>query len=341
MESSELQSAVQLYMERASLSRTGVCKAIGGILSPAQLELWIRNKLAPQDLKVGLSLETVNAKLAAWLESQRVKDRIEARLSSLPDSVETPTLRRIQQGLATAKLLPTFFIADGGSGVGKTTAVQSFAADRHDTFVVTVSPTTAHLRECVAAIWKAIRCEYIGVVGTAEMSTRIIKKLEDTRSLLIFDEAQHLRFDALEEIRNIADLAHIGIALLGNEVVSNRMGMGERSPAFAQLRSRVGKRIQLTRSTTEDVIAVAEAYGVTGAAEQRALVEIASKDGALRAVSTILRKVIIEAEPGNISLDQIRAAWFELIGDLLQVPKASNSQVEPKKPAVARLGRAG
>jgi len=135
MESSELQSAVEGYMEIASLSRTGVCKAIGGLLSPAQFELWTRNELAPQDLKAGLSLETVNAKLAAWLESQRVKDRIEARLSALPECVETPTLLRIQQGLATAKLLPTFFIADGGSGVGKTTAIESFAADRHDTFI--------------------------------------------------------------------------------------------------------------------------------------------------------------------------------------------------------------
>ena len=118
------------------------------------------------------------------------------------------------------------------------------------------------------------------------------------------------------------------------------MGMDERTPAFAQLRSRVGKRMKLSKATAEDVITVAEAYGLTGGAEQRALIEIAGKDGALRSVSTVLRKVIIESDGETISLDQIKSAWCELTGDLLQVPRGS-TQTEPKKAAVVRVGRAG
>jgi DNA transposition AAA+ family ATPase len=138
--------------------------------------------------------------------------------------------------------------------------------------------------------------------------------MKGTGGLLIVDEAQHLNLPAIEAIRSIYDKAEIGLVLCGNESVYARLSGGSRAANFAQLFSRIGKRLRLTTPKEDDVTPLADAFGVTGKEELQALIEISKKPGALRLVAKILWLAVVMAN-GNkdtINLQYISAAWKEL-----------------------------
>ena len=72
-------------------------------------------------------------------------------------------------------------------------------------------------------------------------------RVNGVRGLLIVDEAQHLSLRALETLRALHDATGAGLALMGNAVVYARLTGGRRAAEFAQLFSRVGKRVRLTQ----------------------------------------------------------------------------------------------
>ena len=80
-------------------------------------------------------------------------------------------------------------------------------------------------------------------------------RLKGTDKVIIIDEAQNLRFDALEELRSLSDPDDLtgesgtGICLIGNSEVYSRM-LGKQEAQFAQQFSRVRFR---RRYSTADV----------------------------------------------------------------------------------------
>ena len=70
--------------------------------------------------------------------------------------------------------------------------------------------------------------------GTPQaLSTRIRDRVEGSKGLIIFDEAQHLSEKAIEEIRSWYDRTGIGIVLQGNAAVLARLDGGTRRAVFA------------------------------------------------------------------------------------------------------------
>jgi DNA transposition AAA+ family ATPase len=187
------------------------------------------------------------------------------------------------------------------------------------------------------AIAAALRCN-VGDATTDAISRAITERLKGTGGLLILDEAQHLGFASIEQIRIIAEKAEIGVALLGNTGIYSQMGGGRRSSGFDQLRSRIAKRLELRAMTLEDVRPIAEMFGVRGEADLSLLARIARGDGALRDVVNVLQTILIEHDDGEISSDRIIETWHELSGELLRPQRPAD---RTPKPEVARIGRAG
>jgi len=201
----------------------------------------------------------------------------------------------------------------GGAGVGKTKALLKYAEKYPNVWVVTMSPATASVAAALEEI--ALGLGLRGLPGrAARLQREIIRRLRDTKGVLIVDEAQHLFVSTLEAIRAIHDATEIGLVLCGNESVYSRLTGGSRTAIFAQLYSRVGKRLHLARSTSADVEELASAFGISGDEEVKALENIAQKPGALRGVVNVLRlaSILAKGEKETMTLRHINLAWKDL-----------------------------
>ncbi|MFB9086111.1 AAA family ATPase [Erwinia tracheiphila] len=76
-----------------------------------------------------------------------------------------------------------------------------------------------------------------------QLGRAIRRKLRGTQGLLIIDEADHLDYPVLEELRILQEETGIGLALVGNHQVYARLtGGSSRSVDFARLFSRIAKK---------------------------------------------------------------------------------------------------
>jgi DNA transposition AAA+ family ATPase len=255
-------------------------------------------------------------KLVKYLSSRDLAVEMGKKAGDFSEFVETPTARRIQAVLNYVSTLSDMAVIYGGSGVGKTRALKKYSEMHPNCWIVTVSPPLASMAACLEEI--ALTLGLRGFSGRASRLQReIIRRLMDTKGVLIIDEAQHLFLNGLEAIRAIHDATEIGLILAGNESVFSRLSAGgARTAAFSQLSSRIGKRLCLSTSRPGDGSALARAFGVDGEREIEFIEEIAKSPGALRGVVKTIRlaSVMAHENGGQINLKYIKLAWRDLAG---------------------------
>lgn len=204
------------------------------------------------------------------------------------------------------------------SGFGKTTAIEHYAEQhKHTVHHITAVSITEHaasqknangfmrlllshferdVSHCTSA-WQAYR--------------RVAINLESSkycRQLLIIDEANLLHRISLQAIRDIYDDSKAGIVLIGTpgldyKLQALRNGDGE---TYAPIVNRIGLWTRLALEK-EDVQAMTEPYGLDAAC-RRFIFDAAKRNGALRAVETLLRTAIQLAGDGPIGLQHLRRA---------------------------------
>ncbi|MDH3997594.1 MAG: AAA family ATPase, partial [Desulfuromonadales bacterium] len=250
-----------------------------------------------------------------WLKTRSQKADFSLTLPDAPDWLETPSAKRIINVLSYSQLAGDIAVVYGGAGLGKTSTLKAYAEQHPNAWIVTM--TAAHCG--VAAALEEI-AETLGLRGfpgrAARLQRELVRRFKGTAGLLIIDEAQHLNVNALEAIRSIHDATGIGLALCGNESVYARLTGGSRAATFAQLFSRLGKRLRLTRPTKADVLMIVQGFGVTDSQQTQALLEISRKPGGLRGVVKTLRlaSMFAAGDERPLCLDDIRAAWQDLGG---------------------------
>jgi hypothetical protein len=202
----------------------------------------------------------------------------------------------------------------GGAGLGKTRSVRQYAATRPNVWIATMSPATSTPSACLDEICEALGMREGPGGSAARMQRALIRRLRDTKGLLVLDESQHLAVAALETVRAIHDAAEIGLALVGNERVYSRLSSSGQAALFAQLYSRVGKRLHLTIPRREDVEAVLAGWGIAEREAVSYLWSIARTPGALRGVVKALRLATMIARGAGepLELPHIKRAWREL-----------------------------
>lgn len=305
-ESVELLQRVVAVISDQGLTQSNAAKEIG--LSVAALNQWLQGKYKGDN-------NEVKNKLIKWLAAcERRKDANETRLDRTL-YISTPTGSRIKNVLSYTQAAADLSVIYGGAGVGKTRAIKNYAALSPNVWVATMRPDTSGVASCLEEISEAVG---IKMPGRASRQSRdLSRRLENTAGLLIIDEAQHLSLNAVESVRSIHDASCIGLVLCGNESVYARLTGGTRAATFAQLFSRIGKRLRLSQPSKADVNALADAYNITGKEELQALWNISQKPGALRAVVKTLNFAGLMANGNNhtVNLQYILAAWQELGGE--------------------------
>lgn len=273
-------------------------------VSPTALSQFMNDSYSGDNQKIA-------DKLTVWLDNKKKANN----LKTAPSFVETPTSKKIFNALDYAKIAGCFVVVYGNSGVGKTNAITEYAK-QPNTWLITVRPSSAKLLECLHDIACALDIDYAPKrLGT--LSSAICKKMRETKGLLIIDEADHLPYDALEEIRLIQEMTGVGVVLCGNhQIYSKLSGNGSRKTDFARLFSRIAKKVAILNTSAGDIDAIADAWGINGARERKLVHELGKKAGALRIIKTTLSLAAILANSSNTSINEthINAAIRDLEG---------------------------
>lgn len=292
------------HKEETSLSWKQLEGRIGR--SSSSLSLFANKKYgAPGDLiaeEVFVYRQTLAAKAA--LSTKRVQ---------LPDYYPTATSLQLIHLLSWGKQ-GRIVMAAMGPGMSKTMTAKHFEACNSHVFLVTISPATSGIRAMLRAVLHAM-----GVASPTGDIQSMSMQIKDRASklmdpLLILDEAQHLTVQSIEEVRHWHDATGLGVAMLGNEQVQQKIDGGTRSAAFAQLFSRVANSITRPRPLPEDVDAMLDAWGIEDPGVSREMHRIAQLPGALRGATFTLElaSMLAVAEHAELNLKHVEDAWAQL-----------------------------
>jgi hypothetical protein len=297
---------VREEMKANGLSQAQVARESG--THATRLNQWLQGKY-PGDT---VSLEEA---LGKWLDARARQLAEGTRLPEAPAWVSTPTAQRILAALGYAQMAGDVSVVYGGAGLGKTQTARHYQGTAPNVWIATMTPATS----TVAAALDRV-CTSVGVrtvpQGANRMEAAIVERMRDTNGLLVIDEAQHMAHGAIEAVRSLQDATEVGLTIMGNEIVYNRLTGGTRQAHFAQLFSRIGRRLSLRGPLKEDVEAVCEAWGLTNGAKAMCW-SIAKRPGALRGLTKCLRLGAMYAQGAGEQLasEHIKAAWRDLGGE--------------------------
>lgn len=299
----DTRAAIRAIVDSAGVTYSTIAREIG--LSPTALSQFINDNYRGDN-------DSVCGKLTIWLDNRNRKNN---EMPQAPDFVQTKTVRQIWSALQYAQLAQCISVIYGSPGVGKSKALQQFALERPNVWQITVSPSRSSLSECLYEL--ALELGVGDAPRRAGQLGRVIRrKLRGTSGLLIIDEADHLDYPVLEELRILQEETGIGLALVGNnQVYSKLTGGNSRNVDFARLFSRIAKKVAILKTKKEDVKAISEAWGL-GDKERELVARLAERPGALRTVSHTLRLAAMFATGANEALSEkhIRAAVLDLEG---------------------------
>lgn len=275
--------------------------------SPSAISQWIHNDYRGNP-------DVMNAKLKAWADRQKIGGFV-ARHESSEIWVETPTSKQIFDAITYSRSNHTIALIYGGAGVGKTTAIHEYQSSYPDVWVWTASPAQAAMLEALRQVRGAM-CQYTTGYQRQHIVRDILECMNQKKGVLVVDEAQHLGLEVLEQLRSLFDASHSSLVFCGNQKIVARMGGGGKAE-FAQLTSRVGRRVRLDMPKPEDVAAILHAWEIEGAKELEFARQVASLHGGLRVLGNVLREAALLVDgPGKpIDLKTMRMAR-ESLGEL-------------------------
>lgn len=141
-------------------------------------------------------------------------------------------------------------LVTGDAGAGKTTTLHHYADTNTGVIFVTANACTTSATAVLGLICKELGQRVPG--RKAMIMDILVEQLKGSNRLIIIDEADHLSLDALQAVRNINDLAGVGIVLSGNDKIYRQMLAGRRSYEFDQLRTRIVVRKKVVNDYTID-----------------------------------------------------------------------------------------
>ena len=293
-------------IRESALSQAAAAREIG--ISDSALSQWLAGKYAGDS-------DAVAERVKAWLAACAERASMSANLPEPPGWIETPSAVRIDAALNYAQLAGDVALIYGGAGMGKTMTARQYAAKRPNAWVATMTPAAYALGPCLDRVSEACGLRTPGG-RAAKIESSLRDRVAGARGLLIIDESQHLGLRALEALRGLHDATGGGLALVGNETIYTRVAGGRRAAEFAQLHSRVGKRVRLASPDRKDISLLLDAWSpaVTPEARKRA-VSAALRPGALRGMTKVLRLAALYSRGEEIGGPHIEAAWAELGGE--------------------------
>ncbi|MFC3442573.1 AAA family ATPase [Sphingobium rhizovicinum] len=199
---------------------------------------------------------------------------------------------RIVMGLLTWAQRGRIVVCVAPPGIGKTEAAREYGDRASNAIYIRCRKSMKTISALCTAVLIALGNK--SARGSADALSRwVVSELKNKGALLMFDDAQHLTLDMLEEIRGWWDEISVGVAFIGNEHVSSQMeGEARTAPYLAQLFSRVAQTVVIPQAYPEDAEALAAAWGVEDEKAVDLVKEIASRPGGLRDCTWTLENAI-------------------------------------------------
>lgn len=241
----------QRYMETHSISQNQFAAKVN--LSSAALSSYLNQKYKG-------SVEAVERQLREFFKlDEEAEAAAEKTASLLPRAAYVPTSisEDVCQSIRFAQLEHCMVVLHGDAGVGKSKGAQKFLRDHPTNAVgISITPSTGTLNGSIKLLARALRVPECRNKMDQMMALR--SRLDGTNWVIVIDEAQHLKYAALEEIRSLTDdnpmtgEHGVGVVLIGNSEVYSRL-QGRQQAQFAQLFSRIRmQREYTTRKVKED-----------------------------------------------------------------------------------------
>lgn len=247
-------------------------------------------------------------KLDKWL---RMREQRQTAPSVNPGFVMTQTAKQITDDLIYAQVTESIVVIFGASGVGKSEAIREYKRNHNNVWMITASPSRSSLTECLYEL--AMELGMDDAPRRKGPLSRVIRnRLVGSEGLVVIDEADHLDYPTLEELRILQEETGIGMVLVGNNKVYTQLTGGRRNEDFARLFSRIAKKRGIHKTKVADVRAIADAWNVNGDAECSLMVQISERPGGLRLLSKSLKLAAMFARGQTITEQMLRKAFAEL-----------------------------
>lgn len=252
----EIQQRLEKFLEDEGLSQAKAAPILGisqGVLSQYRRSIYDKGDIIAIEKQLEEFFRIKDEKKENDRKAKPFKGRVGG--GYIPTSISEGTYKAIRY----CQLEKGIVVVDGDAGIGKTKGAAKFLQDNPTTAVyVKASPSTSSVRSLLKMIARALKMP--DNQRTEDLSVVIQEKLKQTDKVIIIDEAQNLKFLALEEIRGWVDedpftgKPGIGIVLIGNEEVYNKM-LGKQEAIFAQQfnRTRLPVRYRTSDILKEDV----------------------------------------------------------------------------------------
>lgn len=255
-------------------------------------------------------LDSHNATIEQWLDALEASATVAAMIPRSPVFMKLRGSQEVLETLTWAQICPDLVMITLGAGMGKTAACEYFTNTRPHVYHATVSESTKTVHGMLTEL-----AEQLGVQenNPARLARAIGGKLKRTGdgTLLIVDEGQHLNDEALNQLRHFVDVYKCGVAVVGNSEVYSRFTRGKQGPSYAQLKSRIGKRLQRVQPYPEDLEAYIAAWNISEPSCVKFLMGIGMKGGAFRQIEKTMRmaRMVATGEGTEVTLKFIQAAW--------------------------------
>ncbi len=256
-------------------------------------------------------LDTLNEKVEQWLDALQETAGIAATIPASPAYMPLRGSLEIFETLAWAQINPDFVMITLGAGMGKTATCRQYARTRPHVFHATVTESTKTVHGLLVELAEQLE---VREHNPARLARAIGNKVRRSSggTLLIVDEGQHLDDGALNQLRYFVDIYECGVAVVGNSEVYSRFTKHRTDRSYAQLKSRIGKRLHRVQPYEEDVAAFIASWGVEDPGCVKFLTGVGIKGGAFRQIDKTMRMATMAAigEGSNVvELRHIQSAW--------------------------------
>lgn len=232
-----LQNRLSEWMKRKGLSQAKVANMLG--VSQTALSQYRNSKYERGNI------EEIESKIKELLKIEEEKEVSKQRNYQfradgyIPTSISEDVYKLIQY----CHFEKGMVVVHGDAGIGKTKGAEKyFKENSNSTIYIQATPSSGTLGNLLKLIARALKINE--KQNKLDLILSIQEKLEGSNKVIIIDEAQHLKLQALEEIRSLSDKNDItgskgtGIVLIGNTEVYSKM-LGKQEAKFAQLFSRI------------------------------------------------------------------------------------------------------
>lgn len=251
---SQLQERVTRYIEENGLSQAKAAPKMG--VSQTALSQWRNSKYDNGNI------EELESKLSEFFRLEDEKNTVIEKslpFRNLKDYIPTSISEDVYKLIQYCHFEKGMVVVHGDAGIGKTKGAEKYARENPtSTIYIQATPSSGTLSCILKLLARALRIPESR--SKLDLMLDIRDKLESSNKIIIIDEAQHLKYAALEEIRTLSDpntitgQAGTGIVLIGNTEVYDRM-VGKQEARFAQQFSRIrmNRHYSTSKVTFEDI----------------------------------------------------------------------------------------